>query len=352
MRVLLKPEIVRNMGIVLLRPGSENLPLFSGRVLIEPQPAKMAKLPSGRIPAARQPLAEDSALVTFFTDERVIRAAGGLPALDVWLRHHVKHCQYPHSSYHHNELVIMRYEPGSMMVCWHCDNELREQTTDFLASLARRNIVDWIIDSVLVGLGYNNERDLSLAELCWWAVSKGAADAITESMALDALRLPTEPFQSVYKESDIVPAQSATSILKNRLQHYTPPAQGGGQPLVDNHSKPLEKPIVKLTVDPESPATLMKRPKRHRWENEKYTRWVKAQPCMCCGQQADDPHHLIGHGQGGMGTKAHDSFTIPLCRVHHDELHRDMKAFERKHGTQPEMIIRLQDRAYALGVLA
>ncbi|WP_445610762.1 DUF968 domain-containing protein, partial [Escherichia coli] len=31
---------------------------------------------------------------------------------------------------------------------------------------------------------------------------------------------------------------------------------------------------------------------------EKYTRWVKTQPCACCGMPADDPHHLIGHGQG------------------------------------------------------
>lgn len=38
---------------------------------------------------------------------------------------------------------------------------------------------------------------------------------------------------------------------------------------------------------------------------------------------ADDPHHLIGHGQGGMGTKAHDLFVLPLCRKHHDKLHAD-----------------------------
>lgn len=53
-----------------------------------------------------------------------------------------------------------------------------------------------------------------------------------------------------------------------------------------------------------------------------------------------------------MGTKAHDILTIPLCRKHHDELHWDSKVFEQKLGTQPEMIIELLDRTYALGVLA
>ncbi|WP_252180936.1 DUF968 domain-containing protein [Escherichia coli] len=58
----------------------------------------------------------------------------------------------------------------------------------------------------------------------------------------------------------------------------------------------------------------MKRPKRRRWVNEKYTRWVRHSRVRVVVKPADDPHHLIGHGQGGMGTKSHDIFTLPLCR--------------------------------------
>ncbi|WP_250188277.1 DUF968 domain-containing protein [Escherichia coli] len=79
---------------------------------------------------------------------------------------------------------------------------------------------------------------------------------------------------------------------------------------------------------------------------------IKTQPCACCGMPADDPHHLIGHGQGGMGTKAHDLFVLPLCRKHHDELHTDTVAFEEKYGSQLELIFRFIDRALAIGVLA
>ena len=92
--------------------------------------------------------------------------------------------------------------------------------------------------------------------------------------------------------------------------------------------------------------------KARRQGNEKYTRWVKTQPCACCGKPADDPHHLIGHGQGGMGTKAHDLFVLPLCRKHHDELHADTVAFDEKYGSQLELIFRFIDRALAIGVLA
>lgn len=96
----------------------------------------------------------------------------------------------------------------------------------------------------------------------------------------------------------------------------------------------------------------MKRPKRIRWTAPRYLEWIKTQPCECCGKPSDDPHHLIGWGQGGMATKAHDIFAIPLCRQCHTELHNDPVKFERKHVPQPVMIIRVLDRAYGLGVLA
>jgi len=55
-------------------------------------------------------------------------------------------------------------------------------------------------------------------------------------------------------------------------------------------------------------------------------------------------------GQGGMGIKSHDLFVIPLCRAHHDELHRDVRAFEEKYGSQIVLLFRFLDYAIAVGV--
>ncbi len=52
-----------------------------------------------------------------------------------------------------------------------------------------------------------------------------------------------------------------------------------------------------------------------------------------------------------MGTKAHDLFVIPLCRAHHDELHRDPKLFESNYGSQIELLFRFLDHAIAVGVI-
>ncbi|HAV8831688.1 TPA: DUF968 domain-containing protein [Escherichia coli] len=177
--------------------------------------------------------------------------------------------------------------------------------------------------------GYTRRHFPRLPELCWWLIRNDLADALPESAARKALRLPKPVVPSVTRESDLVPSVPATSIIQDKA-----------------------KKVLALKVDPESPESFMLRPKRRRWVNEKYTRWVKTQPCACCGKPADDPHHLIGHGQGGMGTKAHDLFVLPLCRKHHDELHADTVAFEEKYGSQLELIFRFIDRALATGVLA
>ncbi len=95
MRVLLRPVLVPELGLVVLRPGRESMQVFHNpRVLVEPEPKSMRGLPSGVVPAVRQPLAEDKSLLPFFSDERVIRAAGGAGALSDWLLRHVKSCQW------------------------------------------------------------------------------------------------------------------------------------------------------------------------------------------------------------------------------------------------------------------
>ncbi|NPN69002.1 DUF968 domain-containing protein, partial [Escherichia coli] len=314
MRVLLRPVLVPELRLVVLKPGRESIQIFHNpRVLVEPEPKSMCGLPSGVVPAVRQPLAEDKSLLPFFSNERVIRAAGGAGALSDWLLRHIKSCQWPHGDYHHSETVIHRYGTGAMVLCWHCDNQLCDQTSESLEQLAHQNLSAWMIDVIRHAISGTQERELSLAELSWWAVCNQVADALPESVLCRSLGLPVEKIRSVYRESDIVPGeQTATSILKQRTKNIALPLH------VHQQQPPLqEKTLVSIAVDPESPAQYLQRQKPQREEMPVYTRWVKTQKCMTCGNQADDPHHIIGHGLGGMGTKADDLFVIPLCRKCH-----------------------------------
>lgn len=166
MRVLLRPVLVPELGLVVLKPGRESIQIFHNpRVLVEPEPKSMRNLPSGVVPAVRQPLAEDKTLLPFFSNERVIRAAGGVGALSDWLLRHVTSCQWPNGDYHHTETVIHRYGTGAMVLCWHCDNQLRDQTSESLELLAQQNLTAWVIDVIRHAISGTQERELSLAEL-------------------------------------------------------------------------------------------------------------------------------------------------------------------------------------------
>ncbi len=214
-------------------------------------------------------------------------------------------------------------------MCWHCDNLLRDQQSSAVESIALANCAAYILTAVRRELGFDDTHVLTLPELCWWLARNGLADAIPETAARQVLRLPKPVIQSVTREADLVPTRGPSEIVQETAAR-----------------------VLALTIDTETPESFMLRPKRRRWENPTYTRWVKAQRCACCNNPADDPHHVIGHGQGGMGTKAHDLFVIPLCRAHHDELHRDPVAFEAKYGSQLTLLFRFLDHALAIGVLA
>ena len=329
MRALLKPVIIPELGLVAFRPGSQLLPHFHrGRMLIENEPERLADLPSGEIPPADQPLAEDPALISVFTNEAVLRRAGGLSGLEDWLLRE-NSCQWPHESWHAENMTTMRHAPGVIRLCWHCDNLLRDQQSSALEAISLANCAAYILTAVRRELGFDDTHALTLPELCWWLARNGLADAIPETAARQILRLPKPVIQSVTREADLVPTRGPSEIVQETA-----------------------KKILALRIDPETPESFMLRPKRRRWENPTYTRWVKAQRCACCNNPADDPHHVIGHGQGGMGTKAHDLFVLPLCRAHHDELHRDPVAFEAKYGSQLTLLFRFLDHALAIGVLA
>jgi hypothetical protein len=62
--------------------------------------------------------------------------------------------------------------------------------------------------------------------------------------------------------------------------------------------------------------------KPRRYRNKEHLRYVARQACLICGRQPSDPHHLRYAQPRALGRKASGEFTVPLCRVHHREVHR------------------------------
>jgi hypothetical protein len=73
---------------------------------------------------------------------------------------------------------------------------------------------------------------------------------------------------------------------------------------------------------------------------------VAAMPCIVCGSRPVEVHHL--RNGYGMGQRASDLETIPLCPAHHrtgpDAFHAGPRSFEARFGTERELLARTRAR--------
>jgi DNA recombination protein Rad52 len=98
-------------------------------------------------------------------------------------------------------------------------------------------------------------------------------------------------------------------LRKNSAKQKTSSAP----PLVQNELDPISGRIDKSQL-------AIAEPKRLR--DKAHLNFVASQPCLICGRQPSDPHHLRFAQPRGMGLKVSDEFTVPLCRGHHRQLHQ------------------------------
>jgi hypothetical protein len=77
-----------------------------------------------------------------------------------------------------------------------------------------------------------------------------------------------------------------------------------------------------------------------RYRDKGHRRFVSSQACLICGRQPSDPHHLRSAQPRALGCKVSDEFTVPLCRIHHREVHRlgDEAAWWSKFGIDPHFV--------------
>jgi ERF superfamily len=59
-----------------------------------------------------------------------------------------------------------------------------------------------------------------------------------------------------------------------------------------------------------------------RLRDKDHLKYVASRSCLICGRQPSEPHHVRFAQKLAFGRKVSDEFTVPLCRLHHRELHR------------------------------
>jgi len=77
--------------------------------------------------------------------------------------------------------------------------------------------------------------------------------------------------------------------------------------------------------------------KLRRSRDKDHLRFIAIQPCTVCGRQPCEAHHIRYTQPRALGRRVSDEFTVPLCRVHHREVHRqgDERAWWSKLNIDP-----------------
>jgi hypothetical protein len=105
--------------------------------------------------------------------------------------------------------------------------------------------------------------------------------------------------------------------------------QESQSPAVEAHS-PLERSFVAPSEDPDAARIIMPAsprarrcvvPKTIRLRDKEHCKFVAFQPCVVCGRAPSEAHHIRFAQPRALGRKVSDEYTVPVCRLHHRELH-------------------------------
>ena len=105
------------------------------------------------------------------------------------------------------------------------------------------------------------------------------------------------------------------------------------RPSADTSIVPSSPNLVPVRID----KSLLAIAEVRRLRDKAHLRLVAAQPCLICGRNPSDPHHLRFAQPRALGLKVSDEFTVPLCRGHHRQLHQagDEVAWWTNHRVEP-----------------
>ncbi|WP_182036496.1 DUF968 domain-containing protein [Vibrio diabolicus] len=310
-----------NAALIPLSPNKEAIQrlLVDGKIGLVSPNQRLATKTAGGLSS------DDLSLVAFFAHEAVQRLIGSTPRyVDT-----ISECQLKDEGYCNHNLKTRVTGEGAIRLCWHHDNMADDSHPAF--SIARKNTVRHGLMAVSRQL-HGEVKRITDVDLCWWSVRNEVYSLLPQSV-LDRQFKREEGCKRV-------------GVLGNVDTDARYVFEGQREQL-----ERLAKPVLKLVIDDDPPAMYLRKPKPIRWESEKYLSFVRKLPCRVCGKTAGIAHHLIGHGEGKMGSKASDLFTIPLCNEHHQELHRDVHSWECLHGDQLWHVKEIIKKALIVGAV-
>jgi hypothetical protein len=124
-----------------------------------------------------------------------------------------------------------------------------------------------------------------------------------------------EKLSAIALESVVTEGSPAEVLPENAtLQH---PSVASGDPfLVSADASTMAPNVLSVKVLGRRTAT-----KVIRLRDKEHCKFVTAQPCLVCGRMPSEAHHLRFAQPRALSRKVSDEYTVPVCRLHHRDLH-------------------------------
>jgi hypothetical protein len=168
-------------------------------------------------------------------------------------------------------------------------------------------------------------REKLLADLSQLQSGDQAADWVHKNLAAKNTLITSDAdaVEAGFREK-LATIEGASAARQER-RHSAP--AGDPEPPV---GKPFPTPIegagavavaAPVTSDNASARRRRVAAKTIRLRDKEHCKFVTTQPCVVCGRTPTEAHHIRFAQPRALGRKVSDEYTVPVCRLHHRDLH-------------------------------
>jgi hypothetical protein len=173
------------------------------------------------------------------------------------------------------------------------------------------------------------QRDRLIADVAQLRSSDEAADWVHKNMPVkNALTAADADLVATAFRDRLAAIEPEASALENRANSAS---VNSGTELNGPLPDPGAPPPIGLNEEPTGSMILCDQPsapsrrvvgKTIRLRDKEHCKYVATQACLICGRMPSETHHIRFAQPRALGRKVSDEYTVPVCRLHHRELHR------------------------------
>jgi hypothetical protein len=166
-------------------------------------------------------------------------------------------------------------------------------------------------------------RDRLVAELADLKSADDAADWVHKNLAAKNTLIPADAdaVEAGFREK-LATIEGASAARQER--RHSAPAGDPEPPVGKPFPTPIEGAVAvaaPVTSDNASARRRRVAAKTIRLRDKEHCKFVTTQPCVVCGRTPTEAHHIRFAQPRALGRKVSDEYTVPVCRLHHRDLH-------------------------------